>query len=370
MADITQGGTSNSLRERLVYLADMFRTSMGLSNRLSLDDMFIILSTNNLSSLSGVNIINGSDPSYNFHPDAIDEYTFSLASGGNGKGSFIDLDPKQFKAKHGFRIYGNTQWTRDFNQRPVFYKDSKYTFSVWARLTPGTTSTKGYCYIRSWSTKQDAEILSSTDYSFVPTNEWKKYTITFDTSQWNKDETSSFAFGVSGLMNADFAEPMLEVGETAHEWQPSPYDLFYHQANLLIGTSDQYKELTGTGWLGVTTANSAIIPASLGETFTYTADIKNVKGSSVDAQIYERDSSGHRYYRGSSSRISVGEEKEVSVTETMEHKDCKYIEVSIWGEADNPGSVLQVKNERLYRGAEPGIWTPNPADKARGGGSN
>ena len=143
-------------------------------------------------------------------------------------------------------------------------------------------------------------------------------------------------------------------------------DLSWNQTNFLKGTSDQYKELTGKGWLGVTTANSATIPASFGETFTYTADIKNVKGCSVDVQIYEIDSSGHRYYRNGSSYISAGEEKELSVTETMEHKDCKYIEVSIWGEADNPGSVLQVKNERLYRGTEPGIWMPNPADKVGG----
>ena len=140
-------------------------------------------------------------------------------------------------------------------------------------------------------------------------------------------------------------------------------DLSWNQANLLKGTSNQYKELTGKGWLGLTTADSDTIPALFGETFTYTADIKNVKGSSVNVQIYEIDSSNHRYYRGSSPRISAGEEKELYITETMEHKDCKYIEISIWGIADNPGSVLQVKNERLYRGAEPGVWTPNPADK-------
>ena len=143
-------------------------------------------------------------------------------------------------------------------------------------------------------------------------------------------------------------------------------DLSWNKTNLLKGTSDQYKELTGTSWLGVSTDGSPTIPASFGETFTYAVDIKNVKGSSVDLQIHEIDSSNHRYYRGSSPRISAGEEKELYITETMEHKDCKYIEVSIWGMADNPGSVLQVKNERLYRGTEPGVWTPNPADKVGG----
>lgn len=199
------------------------RTGASIPQSLSLDDMAMLLTTRKMQTAPGVNLLQGSDPTNRgLNNNNIDEYHMTLASGGNGKGSLIDLDPKQFKAKHGFRISGNTGGNRDFNQRPVFYDGSKYTFSIWARLTPGTTSNKGWCYIRSWSTKQNRELTSNL--VFNPTNTWEKYTFTFDTSSWYRDETASFALGVTGLMSADFAEPMLEVGEVAHNWQLSPYD--------------------------------------------------------------------------------------------------------------------------------------------------
>ena len=221
-----------SLQTVLTRLASTIRTGASVSHALSLDNMTVLLSSRKMQIVPGVNLLQGSDPTSRALDDGnIDGYNLTIASGGSGKASLIDLDPKQFKANHGFRIIGNTFGTRDFNQRPFFYDGSKYTFSVWARLTPGTTSTNGHCYIRSWSLKQNKELLNSNDYSFVPTNTWKKYTFTFDSSSWYQDETASFAFGVSGLINADFAEPMLEVGETAHDWQLSPYD-------KLVGEND------------------------------------------------------------------------------------------------------------------------------------
>lgn len=213
-----------SLQNKFMRIANAMRTGASIPQPLSLDDMAMLLTTRKMHTVPGVNLLQGSDPTNReLNNNSIDEYNMTLASGGNGKGSLIDLDPKQFKAKHGFRISGNTGGgNRDFNQRPVFYDGSKYTVSIWARITPGTTSNKGHCYIRSWSAKQNKELTSNL--GFIPTNTWRKYTFTFDTSSWYQDETASFAFGVNGLMNADFAEPMLEVGETAHNWQLSPYD--------------------------------------------------------------------------------------------------------------------------------------------------
>lgn len=206
-------------------VADAIRAGASIPQLLSLDDMAIILLSQKMQTAPGINLLQGSDPTSRALSDGnIDEYNMTIASGGDGVGSLIDLDPNHFKTKHGFRITGNTSGSRDFNQRPVFYDGSKYTFSVWARLSPGTASANDFCYIRSWSSKQNTELLSSLTHNFVPTNEWKKYTFAFDTSSWNQDETASFAFGVNGLMSADFAEPMLEVGETAHDWQLSPYD--------------------------------------------------------------------------------------------------------------------------------------------------
>ena len=218
-----ESGDYMSLQNKFMRIANAMRTGASIPQPLSLDDMAMLLTSRKMQTAPGVNLLQGSDPTNRALNDGnIDEYSMAIASGGDGKASLIDLDSRQFKAKHGFRIYGNTIWQRDFNQRPVFYDGSKYTFSIWARLTPGTTSNKGWCYIRSWSAKQDKELTSHL--VFNPTNTWKKYNITFDTSSWYRDETASFAFGVANLMSADFAEPMLEVGETAHNWQLSPYD--------------------------------------------------------------------------------------------------------------------------------------------------
>ncbi|MFQ9706058.1 MAG: hypothetical protein ACLRX6_03085 [Limosilactobacillus pontis] len=214
-----------SLNDKFTNLATAIRNGYAkINQKLSLDDMYMILASGQIGTKPGVNLLNGSDPQANAitQDGQVDEYRLTVASSGNGKGSLIDLDPAKFTAKHGFRITDNTSGSRDFNQRPVFYDGSKYTFSVWSRLTPGTTATKGYCYIRSWSTKQSREL--TPHLVFDPTSEWQKFTLTFDTAAWYQDETASFAFGVNGAMSADFAEPMLEVGETAHAWQLSPFD--------------------------------------------------------------------------------------------------------------------------------------------------
>lgn len=212
-----------SLNDKFTMVANSIRSGAKITHLLSIDDMVMVLSSRVMQPASGVNLLQGSDPDETAVSDPqINEYKLTIASGGNGVGSLIDLDPKQFKAKHGFRIANNTSGARDFNQRPVFYGGSKYTFSVWARIAPGFALGKGYCYIRSWSAKYSHNLTGDLHLNLA--KEWQKLTITFDASSWHQDETASFAFGVNGQMSADFAEPMLEVGDTAHDWQPSPYD--------------------------------------------------------------------------------------------------------------------------------------------------
>lgn len=145
-------------------------------------------------------------------------------------------------------------------------------------------------------------------------------------------------------------------------------DLKWGKENLLKGTSDQYKELKGSGWLGVTTSITPSTPATLGETFTYTATIKNTYGDKVDLQLWECNSNNSRLkYLGSSDYVFPGEEKEVTITRTIVSKECKYVESAIWAANQvQQTSSLYVKNERLYVGTEPGVWTPDPADKVGG----
>lgn len=145
-------------------------------------------------------------------------------------------------------------------------------------------------------------------------------------------------------------------------------DLSWRQTNLLKGTSNQYKELKGWGWLGTSTSSNPQLPIPLGETITYAATIKNTFGDVLDLQLWELDSNQNRLnYLGRSDVVQPGEEKKVSLTATVASKECKYIGLGIWSnnKVTQPPS-LYVKDERLYTGTAPGFWTPNPADKVGG----
>lgn len=205
-----------SLSDKFVNLASSIRAGSGLNQELSLDNMYMILAAHSFKALPGVNLINGSDPT-TFVKDNIDEYTFAFASGGNGVGSLIDLGPSAFKAKHGFKISNQEYGSKDFNQRPVYYERGIYTMSIWARGEQGQQF-----YWRSWSTRQ----IERKDFA-MHDDLWHRYSYTFDTTKWSDADLvkASYAFGAEKAPDSiEFAQPMLEVGDTAHDWQPSPYD--------------------------------------------------------------------------------------------------------------------------------------------------
>lgn len=145
--------------------------------------------------------------------------------------------------------------------------------------------------------------------------------------------------------------------------------LKWGQSNLLKGTSDQYKTITGQGWLGATSSTGInCIPVNVGETYTYAATIKNTFGAVLGLQLWSLDKNQLRLeYLDHSNYIDNGIEKQIVVTTTIKDANTKYLQFGVYSDNTQQNThSFQVKNERLYLGEAPGIWTPNPADKVGG----
>lgn len=152
-------------------------------------------------------------------------------------------------------------------------------------------------------------------------------------------------------------------------------DLSWNKKNLLEGTSDQWRTLTGDGWLGVTTASNAYIDITnfgVGEHITYAFDVNNTSSVAIESQLWLCDENKNRltgvngafvmsdyYYPGTTNRVIASIENIAG---------AKYLQIGIYSQSGTApaGSQIQVKGERLYVGTEAGVWTPNPADKVAG----
>lgn len=153
-------------------------------------------------------------------------------------------------------------------------------------------------------------------------------------------------------------------------------DLKWGQTNLLKGTSDQYRTLTGQGWLAITTASNAFTLMDgydTGELFTYSATITNPTDYGINleatmignngqpvgfkqAWVHSPTVNGHT----KDQHVSAIVRKPIGGVRLRTYITCQ-------GGYEPVGTKIQVKDERLYVGTEPGVWTPNPADKVGGG---
>lgn len=155
-------------------------------------------------------------------------------------------------------------------------------------------------------------------------------------------------------------------------------DLSWNKTNLLKGTSDEYAtrgDSQTTGWLLATSSTNGNggIPISTNDNtaYTYSATVSNLGSLPVRGEIIFADDAGNRINDDVQDKftkyINPGEKDiQVTVTRNVIHGAKKILCdfcVFLCGQP-NP---IQIKNERLYEGTEPGIWTPNPADKVGGG---
>ncbi len=170
---------------------------------------------------------------------------------------------------------------------------------------------------------------------------------------------------------------------TVPEMKDHVNELSWVNHNLLSGTSDQYQTLyVDSVWFGKTTANSPYYTyhdEKVGDWFAYSATISNYGTHPIDLEVWNcrgttpiQGTSDAGYpINGHSVVVNPGEcNKDVTVyirrSGTADTLRCYLIASD--GKAVN-GEQVQVKNERLYRGRQPGVWTPNSVDSTTSNGN-
>lgn len=141
-------------------------------------------------------------------------------------------------------------------------------------------------------------------------------------------------------------------------------DLKWGKENLLKGTSNQYRDITIDGLYASTASNYKFrIGKMAGQKVTYAIKMIKPSGTDIFAEIVQDDANGNWLSSKHSLQIADAGEFLLTVTDTLKAND-DYVDVHVF--ARNVDTI-KLKDERLYIGAEPGVWTPNPADKLGGG---
>lgn len=136
--------------------------------------------------------------------------------------------------------------------------------------------------------------------------------------------------------------------------------------NLLHNTSDQYKTLTGNGWLYATSASdmwTSTADYSHGQQFVYSATINNTSSVPVRLALYCYGANKvGQLHKATGITVSGGISARCSVSITMDANTwflCSDVE-TLDGQA--PSFSVQVKDEKLEEGNVQTPWTPNPDD--------
>ena len=138
--------------------------------------------------------------------------------------------------------------------------------------------------------------------------------------------------------------------------------------NLLHNTSNQYRTLTGAGWLYQTTASdmwTSTAEYHNGDQFTYSAKISNISNVPVRLALYCYGANKQgRLQKVVGSTVESGKTAVTSVSITMDSQTwflCSDIE-TLDGEAST--FSIQVKDEQLEEGNVRTAWITNPDDIA------
>lgn len=154
-------------------------------------------------------------------------------------------------------------------------------------------------------------------------------------------------------------------------------DLSWSKTNLLKGTSDEYitrGNSQTTGWLIATSSTNGNggIPISDSDStaYTYSATISNLGSLPIRGELIFTDDAGYRINDGVNDKftkyVNPGE-KDVQITVTRNVvPGTKGLLCDICVLLNGQPNPIQIKDERIYEGTEPGIWTPNPSDLTGG----
>ncbi|WP_225415586.1 hypothetical protein [Limosilactobacillus reuteri] len=142
--------------------------------------------------------------------------------------------------------------------------------------------------------------------------------------------------------------------------------------NLLHNTSDQYRTLTGDGWMGVHTSSdeyTSVASYHNGSLFTYAATISNTSDVPVELQVWRCDQNKNRLTNGRlgiSAYVYPGQKDvRVFLTGSIDNNTW-YLQSAVYSSDGQSGQhTIQVKDERLVEGAYAGTWSSNPNDVAK-----
>ena len=142
--------------------------------------------------------------------------------------------------------------------------------------------------------------------------------------------------------------------------------------NLLHNTSDQYRTLTGDGWMGVHTSSdeyTSVASYHNGNLFTYAATISNTSDVPVELQVWRCDQNKNRLTNGMlgiSAYVYPGQKDvRVFLTGSIDNNTW-YLQSAVYSSGGQSGQhTIQVKDERLVEGAYAGTWSSNPNDVAK-----
>lgn len=139
-------------------------------------------------------------------------------------------------------------------------------------------------------------------------------------------------------------------------------DLSWNKNNLLKGTSNEYKEVTSQLFTCSTSTNRSFIGRfHANDILTYSAYISNPTQYKVFLEIVQYDDKGN-WLSSTHSKMECLPNSDLSiyVTDTILPNAKKVIVDAFTDYIES--ATIKIKDERLYLGTEPGIWTPSPYD--------
>ena len=143
-------------------------------------------------------------------------------------------------------------------------------------------------------------------------------------------------------------------------------DLSWNKKNLLKGTSDQYKVVYASLINHASTASNNKLYNLNNVTLTYSLTLFTTTSQPVGIEIIQYgDNNRWLSSQHSSMMCSPNTESFLTVTCLISNSNTKYVIVDA-SINDESNRYVKIKDERLYEGTEPGIWTPNPSDLTGG----
>lgn len=179
------------------------------------------------------------------------------------------------------------------------------------------------------------------------------------------------------LINQLSAEQKVMAGQIEQKVSSAEYQTLKDKVNrmkvgtrnLLHDTSDQYRTLTGYGWMGVHTSSdeyTSVASYHNGNLFTYAATISNTSDVPVELQVWRCDQNKNRLTNGMlgiSAYVYPGQKDiRVFLTGSIDNNTW-YLQSAVYSSGGQSGQhTIQVKDERLVEGNVEGTWEANPTD--------